>query len=491
MRLASQVSGIILSFLTAFKMGRYTYEPSIPLAHFRVLTLHPAKPHESIACSLETLCIDNPISESNMHEALSYAWGSQKFLHDISRHGQVLSITKDLVSALTHLRNEVSPRRLWIDQICINQDDLDERSTQVSNMSAVYRSAKRVVIWLGESSDVTTLAVQFAPKLSAALSAFRQRHRDQVVAISSLNGKLGSTGFVLPSRDAPEWGALTDLLSRRWYSRLWVIQELLLSRDAIFQCGKILFEGSIIENLVEDLSQEPMLAELVCRRPLPETIESLQLFSSIAWVKSTSRIPYFSDLAYVFSSQCTTDPRDHIYGLLSIADFAESRSIAPDYRHTISKVYTDFARVMIEQLEQTSILHAVVFNRDSAIDLPSWVPDWSTRHADASGNPFRMNTLLFFASNPNSGSFSFTHSDNVLRVKGREIDCLDNSGTPYPTGDTSDEEDKIRKEAQTREKMDPFFHAIRRIAKSCDAYPENVDLDAIVCDTCSREHFSE
>ena len=70
-----------------------------------------------------------------------------------------LSITKDLPQALRHLRRQKFSRTLWIDQICINQINLDERSAQVTIMGEIYRHANRVVVWLGPAKDDSDLAM--------------------------------------------------------------------------------------------------------------------------------------------------------------------------------------------------------------------------------------------------------------------------------------------------------------------------------------------
>lgn len=97
-------------------------------------------------------------------EALSYAWGSTKKLVDVyvgETGCQTIQVTRNLADALPYLRHQEKPRVLWIDAICVNQQDLGERSSQVKRMPDIYSKATRVV-WLGLESKDSALALKCA-----------------------------------------------------------------------------------------------------------------------------------------------------------------------------------------------------------------------------------------------------------------------------------------------------------------------------------------
>ena len=139
---------------------------------FRLLTLKPGKKHESLCVTLWHASLDQPPP----YEALSYVWGNpfveegdsaeaNKFKRSlvIPLNDCLFPVGENLYSALQHLRNEIKPRTLWVDAICINQDDLFERGRQVRIMSQIYAKSSSVLAWLGvadEDSDITMRAIE-------------------------------------------------------------------------------------------------------------------------------------------------------------------------------------------------------------------------------------------------------------------------------------------------------------------------------------------
>lgn len=132
-------------------MGQnYSYRPLSPRST-RVLVLKPdADRSAPLHCSLEEISLDAiPVRRYN---GLSYVWGAKGGTIPLVCEGKTILITPNCESALRHLRHSKKPVTLWVDAICINQVDLDERAQQVSLMGDVYRNADEVIIWLGEST---------------------------------------------------------------------------------------------------------------------------------------------------------------------------------------------------------------------------------------------------------------------------------------------------------------------------------------------------
>lgn len=131
-------------------MQPYIYKP-LPNAHstFRMLILNPGEGDAPLEGSL--VVVDTTFSES--YEPISYVWGEPKrclniTIRDKAGHG-ILGTTASLHSALQRLRYPDCQRRLWADQVCINQDDNIERSQQVQLMTQIYQNAAHVLVWLG------------------------------------------------------------------------------------------------------------------------------------------------------------------------------------------------------------------------------------------------------------------------------------------------------------------------------------------------------
>jgi hypothetical protein len=121
----------------------------------RVLILQPGVGVDRLQCTLETYQLDN----CKEFEALSYAWGDPKLVEPIILNGSRTMITHNLSVALRHLRYTQSCRVLWIDAVCINQKDIDERNHQVFMMNRVYSVAKQVLVWLGEARGCSDIAM--------------------------------------------------------------------------------------------------------------------------------------------------------------------------------------------------------------------------------------------------------------------------------------------------------------------------------------------
>ncbi|RSM01273.1 hypothetical protein CDV31_011403 [Fusarium ambrosium] len=129
----------------------------------RMLHLLPGNWEDPIRCVLNTVLLDN----SPKYEALSYAWGDPLDRRLIEVDGKRKSITVNLYHALRRLRYPQDERRLWVDAVCINQNDNVEKSHQVSLMQKIYSSTERAVLWLGEFSDGPTTAANQIPRQTA------------------------------------------------------------------------------------------------------------------------------------------------------------------------------------------------------------------------------------------------------------------------------------------------------------------------------------
>lgn len=125
-------------------------------------------------------------------------------------------VSETLGLALKYLRKR-EKRVLWIDAICIDQDDHEERSSQVAMMSLVYTGATQVCVWIGEDDDESTMALQFIREEINELKNFDRLCTDK--------------------QHAPKWQALLVLMQRAWFSRRWVVQEIALAQDATVYCG--------------------------------------------------------------------------------------------------------------------------------------------------------------------------------------------------------------------------------------------------------------
>jgi hypothetical protein len=389
------------------------YEP-LDSNSIRVLEIQPGDFASDLVCSLRPLSIEfeyqyNADSfkrhtthavclnsyEPVWYTALSYVWGKPEFTNKILLNGQTKYITPALDSALRHLRHLKESKLLWVDQLCINQNDLLEKEAQVQLMALIYRRAYSTVIWLGASPDKG--AFELLRRIAARLQY--ANISSQELTEQELQETLEYLGC--PSSKAEE--TLGSLFSRPWFQRVWTIQEAALSHNAHVMCKGVTMswdELSFICRVVKDSELLPWLdrrgdlsssdSEMGCH--VVVDIDSLQL-ETIQSVASGSISTLLNHLVMTRASQAT-DPRDKVYGILALSQ----ASITPNYTKSVNDVFCEVAalylRENIEWVEDrkrkgdsdlTLSLQRVfcIFScldyapQDSQSTLPSWVPDWS------------------------------------------------------------------------------------------------------------------
>ncbi|CVK95821.1 related to heterokaryon incompatibility protein [Fusarium mangiferae] len=375
-------------------------------SEIRVCILLPKSHGTVVSCKLETL---NLLEDKIDYEAISYAWGSSEDKATIRINETTLQVTQNLKEALTYLRHESKPRSLWIDAICINQSDVDERNSQVRLMGCIYSSASCVISWLGLKDDPIDYVEQIK-KARSLIELIRSCSTDELFSL------LLDSSSKEDLEELFEDGlySLQLVIGERKYRppywrRAWIIQEVSLARLWKLQSGALCISEGDIETVMEIL-QDPriktvmkkkyqarrlraliglnsFLSVSVYRSILcsPETSLSELAISCPNWATSALRTPRSQDsspllglLRHSWSRLCA-DPRDKVFSILAASDMKDSRSerLKIDYTKSTSRVYTDSTKEIIETSSSLEVLSYVsVADRTGSWDLPSWVPDW-------------------------------------------------------------------------------------------------------------------
>jgi hypothetical protein len=315
------------------------------------------------------------------YEALSYAWGSsedmQPVLVEQSPVGKnVIQVTQNLAAALRHLRLEDKPRVMWIDAICINQDDNAERSQQVALMGKIYSSASRGVVWLGPEEDDSNHAMEF---------------------LGNIGGKVEvdwHTATIIPSelgRDEPRHADLSrpvafsrrdkhsvyGLFGRSWFKRLWVRQEIALCTAAVLQCGLLSIPWHIFASAVFCIQVKGTSWELEALED-NSTYAERQILVYILCASAIFDTPV-AELRFELQNLQWKDSKDSIYAVLNILyDWGGKIEIKPDYDQPTVRIFEDFTMSSLSRQKGLSLLESCEINSRSIPELPTWVPDWST-----------------------------------------------------------------------------------------------------------------
>lgn len=186
------------------------YSP-LPADSVRFLRLLPGSDdNPGIRCNLITCKLLNSGS-AHLYEALSYVWGPEDNQQSIEIDGRQVSVKANLYAALLHLQDRFFERILWVDAICINQNDNSEKAWQVQCMARIYAKASGVIVWLGEATHDSDQAFQ------ALLDAAETSHTDSEPAF----GKTNHQPATFPIDEISKQAVLT-LLERPWFQRIWV-----------------------------------------------------------------------------------------------------------------------------------------------------------------------------------------------------------------------------------------------------------------------------
>jgi hypothetical protein len=185
-------------------MSQYRHSPlSLGGDSIRLLRLMPHEDEAAdIQCELFEYSLPNSCERTHMYDALSYVWGNPAEKLPIFIHTDSFDVTVNLHAALSHLRNHSIERILWIDAICINQANQEEKQYQIQSMAKIYGQANRVIVWLGEAAHDSDLALE-------EIRVDRDRK-----ATNSLDSERIQQ-------------AVLALLERPWFRRIWVCKQLL------------------------------------------------------------------------------------------------------------------------------------------------------------------------------------------------------------------------------------------------------------------------
>jgi hypothetical protein len=505
----------------------------------RLLRLLPSSlKWSAVHASLEVVSLDT--SPSPVFEALSYTWGTDPPIRRITCNGLAFAVRSNLYSALRRLRYRTKPRLLWIDAICIDQANNAEKNTQIPLMGAIYRTATRGLIWLGEAADDSALAMALARKLSKIMSGdleedgsrallFRDaplgmpsRLKDWfdelidddsdiyestssdsdddddgkgglgagVAAIPGVVGNVmavAANSFVgifapddperegdshssasdsdessvfgtnrladvyLPTHGHRAWKALRALINRPWFSRIWIIQEVALSRRAVVMCGRDELPWKVVKAAADALLSAGLPSEAGGRAWLKVLgiaraadaargrldRPTMITFGGPVEDLDAPKVHRLTSLLAATLHTNATDPRDKIYGVLALLE--GKLPVRVDYGMPVEVLYRDVARFLLTSDELILPLYLDGATRKLGA-LPSWVPDWSVPRdlgsTILSAEDLDYDRLKGDGVDPGlfRAAIKDTGDPNELALRGRRLDTITKIGTAVEPG---------------------------------------------------------
>ncbi|GAB7330308.1 hypothetical protein MBLNU13_g01949t1 [Cladosporium sp. NU13] len=375
--------------------------------------------------------IDNGIRETQRNsqtqasqsdfEALSYTWGESLHNEYVEVQDQIrIAITDNLARALRRLRHRTQPRNLWIDAICIDQKNLEERSRQVAYMGEIYKRASRVIVWLGDlPADLSLLSrVLFAVILRLPDIA-RSRHLHAAVLQQCRRRfKQALEGTLRTSHP-------------RWHERVWTVQEFVHARREVYYHGPFQWDG------LSDLMLQYDSGSRVDNTPhLKAFFES---FRSLTQLRGLGRLSLHQATVWISKRDCV-DPRDKIYGLLSILPCQITDRVVADYTLTTEQVFMDATHAALLATDDTDILTLAMVREEQRSSLPTWAVDFADLGKREVGAQFGLahhNGSVWHARfvNPPEGP-RFSRDGRDLAVLGSRFDVVEDTVSVPLSGET-------------------------------------------------------
>jgi hypothetical protein len=444
------------------KKNDQVYLPLAP-GEIRVLELYPDKFENDLSGALHVVSVDFEYKEKVIafgtrplvsrltiptnhaislvdnkivwYTALSYVWGPPQF--DVEFHlknGSGIKITTSLNCALQHLRTEEQSVWLWIDQLCIKPKDVREKEQQIPLMGLIYRHATNTVIWLGDDgSDNPSIAFNTLDRVNSRLElSFQQVTPEDFKRL------------LLPEAEDAAWREVRQLFRRPWFTRLWVIQEALLSINLYVKCGNatIAWEdlaawcgameySGLFRWMSTDTEVNTVHGTGSGKSLLPATGGSVvfNLQAERDLYRSTELSGDVRILGVLVSTRYAQsfEPKDKVYGVLAIT----KTDIVPKYS-------SDFTTRQVYLETCLPLVPLAVFSLMSCVDhetplRPSWIPDWSSPRLTAALGYSTKSRAIYSAGgptfNPATGkafpiNFQLDKQEGILTLPGKIFDAI-------------------------------------------------------------------
>ncbi|KAK8004971.1 heterokaryon incompatibility protein-domain-containing protein [Apiospora arundinis] len=399
----------------------YAYQ-DLQQSEIRLLTLYPGEEADQFVVRLTHVQLPQPESSTIEYEALSYTWGtstSKSYVltktEDSSSGAPVqckIYITENLADALRRIRDTTVAKTLWIDALCINQTNDAEKSIQVPLMTAIYKSAARVIVWLGPERDNSALTMRMLEFTSTRV------HMDWANLTYTWFNADGMAEFRKEfGNEVSEFAVLIEsLLERMWFTRVWVRQEVFLARKAVALCGTSEVGWDKFRNAAV------VLAFKLCNPHV----------TSMAWNMMNINPLGLDEVRYALKGSQSTDPRDRIYGMLALIDSKGAGLPEVNYSLSTAEAYTAVAVHHFRTAKRLGLLMSCELAPNRMPGLPSWVPDWSSSPMTTG-----LGDIALFAMNTAACvNFPLGSKGGVMRIPGvvkkaSRVKAVESMGSTY------------------------------------------------------------
>ncbi|KAF6815136.1 hypothetical protein CPLU01_14224 [Colletotrichum plurivorum] len=449
----------------------YKYVPLDMLVNeMRMIVVEPAADRNAPLVLRLAHC---PIVCQVVYFALSYTWGDPEPTRQVTASGQKMTIRANLEFVLRALRSSKTMLCIWVDAVCIDQENLVERSRQIKRMFEIYHRAVQVYCYVGEPDEASEAALDLIPEFNEACMPVAARGGEE--------GFEDKPVIAFEGRDAPRrMAALYRFLCRPYFRRMWILQEVAVSSDPVIVLGNrrsVTFRGlesvaSTLQGLIQSsptMAQEMVDADTSLResgvhydelsfvrkmfyfRHLVER-NAIGEGPGLASEAEDGRGPGYLELAVMARDFQASDGRDKIFALWNLVRDKQGLKFDMTYSNSVGMTFRDFAIAWAEQHGSLDVIAASEpYNNPHRFydSSPSWCPDWSVPSTTSCfvrrvtvpiRNASRMGDLdgeLYSADGgvaglPGGERF-FRFEDGVLECRGIVVDVIEAIGYKPPT----------------------------------------------------------
>ncbi|KAH7076311.1 heterokaryon incompatibility protein-domain-containing protein [Paraphoma chrysanthemicola] len=340
----------------------------------RVLDLLPGNPGDNVRCEIRVIDLDG----DGQYDALSYVWGDRAEEININVSGDCFPVTRNLHGALTRLRDREKHRTLWIDQICIEQANNDERASQVAMMRDIYRRCSCCAIWLGEINQYKKhITVQDARavfdffKFSADAQRGLFSSEMPILFQDTDDGACARAAY-----------AAFAMYGNPWWSRVWTIQEAIIPSSAVFLWGSLALPRAVLFLATEKIRMDQMeyyfTDEFASLRILHTPLLRRVLYPIRGFLHSQDDDGPLA-LLMRWRHRNATDPRDKVYALLGLVPQSVMSSV--EHCSYDASPAIVFEQATIDLIRHEGGLRPFIGSADLAHktpDLASWAIDFAS-----------------------------------------------------------------------------------------------------------------
>ena len=356
---------------------RFTYSnaPQLdPQTQIRLLKLHRKLPLLQISGELITCTLQ----DAPQYHAISYVWShGPQDLRPMTLNGGLFHVKGNVHDILSHCASFSGPTLLWIDSICIDQNNVNEKTHQVRAMRLVYERAAHVLVCLGEGSS--NLAFSLISELQGIIETFGNARAGEHMASFFSRRRVD---LILRARIE----ALCDLLHHPWFRRVWVVQEVVMAKSVTFFYDGRLIDWTELYKTFMVLASGPVISMLTMLASdgavaNPESFLGPLSMPHIVAYRMEHRMLGPNSIGHVlriFGERKATEPIDKVFALIGIAKQDAPLESLIDYRRETDDVLLDLANYLLDTGKLLDVLDLAGIGRSGrSAGLPSWAVDWT------------------------------------------------------------------------------------------------------------------